>query len=94
MTDVTLCMTKKRSPTTTTTRSRGARPQASRGSQPSSICRGLSVQSGAEESVCPRDWGKQFEMYEPERWMKLRAASGGKIEHYGKRDVKVLPTTF
>ena len=47
------------------------------------------VDSGAEESVCPFDWGRQFGIREADRWMKFRNASGEPINHYGHRDVLV-----
>ena len=50
----------------------------------------ITVDSGAEESVCPWDWGSQFGIQEVDRWMNLKNASGGFIEHYGKRDVQVV----
>ena len=49
----------------------------------------ITVDSGAEENVCPWEWGSQFETKEADRWMNFRSASGGRIEHYGKRNVVV-----
>ena len=49
----------------------------------------ITVDSGAEENVCPWEWGVQFETKAADRWMHFRNASGGHIEHYGKRDVLV-----
>ena len=49
----------------------------------------ITVDSGAEENVCPWEWGSQFETKAADRWMHFRNASGGHIEHYGKRDVLV-----
>ena len=49
----------------------------------------ITVDSGAEESVCPWDWGEQFEIKAAEKWMNFRNASGGNIRHYGRRDVLV-----
>ena len=49
----------------------------------------ITVDSGAEENVCPWGWGLQFETKEADKWMNFRNASGGNIEHYGKRDVIV-----
>ena len=48
----------------------------------------ITVDSAAEESVCPKDWGQQFAIA-PSDQMNLVNASGGKINHYGKRDVTV-----
>ena len=49
----------------------------------------ITVDSGAEENVCPYEWGQQFGMQPASRWMNFRDASGNTIEHYGKRDVLV-----
>ena len=49
----------------------------------------ITVDSGAEESVCPWDWGLHFGTKPIEGWMNFRDASGNPIEHYGKRDVLV-----
>ena len=49
----------------------------------------ITVDSGAEESVCPWAWGSQFPVVEPDRWMSFAHASGGSIEHYGAREVVV-----
>ena len=52
----------------------------------------ITVDSGAEESVCPWDWGSQFPVREgPKR--KFRNASGGIIPHWGSREV-VVKTPF
>ena len=50
----------------------------------------ITVDSGAEENVCPWSWGEQFETKPAKRWMNFRNASGGYIDHYGKRDVHVV----
>ena len=49
----------------------------------------VTVDSAADESVCPKAWGDVFELQEvvPGKEMKLTNANGGKIEHYGQRDV-------
>ena len=47
------------------------------------------VDSGAEENVCPWEWGKQFKMVDAENWMHFRDASGRTIPHHGRRDVLV-----
>ena len=49
----------------------------------------ITVDSGAEESVCPWEWGEPFGIKEGGRRMNFRNASGGIIEHYGSRDVFV-----
>ena len=47
------------------------------------------VDSAAEESVCPKEWGRQFGTTQVEENKKLNfvSASGGKIEHYDERKV-------
>ena len=53
----------------------------------------ITVNSGAEESVCPWNWGHEiFGTREANHWMIFRNANGGNIEHYGSRDVKVVST--
>ena len=47
------------------------------------------VDSGAEESVCPKDWGEQFGLNAGGPKMRFRNASGGTINHYGHREVIV-----
>ena len=49
----------------------------------------ITVDSGAEENVCPLDWGSQFHMKGVTQRMSFRNASGGEIEHHGTRDVLV-----
>ena len=49
----------------------------------------ITVDSGAEENVCPWEWGEEFGLYEPRTWMKFRNASGGLIDHWGEREVVV-----
>ena len=50
----------------------------------------ITVDSGAEENVCPWDWGRElFGTREASRWMRFRNASGGKIKHWGARDIEV-----
>ena len=50
----------------------------------------ITVDSGAEESVCPWGWGMQFEVQPSDKWVSFRNASGGTINHYGKRGVVVV----
>jgi hypothetical protein len=45
----------------------------------------ISVDSAAEESVCPKSWGGQFPLKEPARWMRFVNASGGSMNHYGEK---------
>ena len=49
----------------------------------------ITVDSGAEENVCPWEWGELFEVKEADRWKNFRNASGGHIEHHVSRDVLV-----
>jgi ribosomal protein L2 len=51
----------------------------------------ITVDSGAEESVCPEEWGSQFQTIAvpSDRKMNFRDASGGTIEHLGRREVEV-----
>ena len=37
----------------------------------------ITVDSGAEESVCPLEWAKMHDVYESEKKMNLRNANGG-----------------
>ena len=46
------------------------------------------VDSGAEETVCPKNWGDQFRIDEAPP-LCLRDASGNEIAHWGQRDVVV-----
>ena len=49
----------------------------------------VTVDSAAEESVCPKEWGKQFgtTLVEENQKMQFVSANGGKIEHFGSREV-------
>ena len=49
----------------------------------------ITVDSAAEESVCPKEWGAQFGLKPADEWMKFASASGGAIQRYGQRLVKV-----
>jgi hypothetical protein len=49
----------------------------------------ITVDSGAEENVCPVDWGKQYRMTRPKKRLRFYNASGGVIRHYGEREVSV-----
>lgn len=50
----------------------------------------ITVDSGAEESVCPRNWGEQFPMMPVTQTMNFKGASGNKIAHYGQRMVECV----
>ena len=49
----------------------------------------ITVDSAAEESVCPHAWGKQFGLREEGEKMNSVNAIGGKINYYGQRQVVV-----
>ena len=53
----------------------------------------ITVDSGAEESVCPLDWGDQFPLDKRGPLRNFRSASGGTIRHFGSRQV-VLKSPF
>ena len=51
------------------------------------------IDSGAEESVCPYEWGLElYGLEEADRWIQFRWASGGIIDHYGQRVVQAKST--
>ena len=52
------------------------------------------MDSGAEESVCPKGWGSRFRIKEVLEKQKFRAANGQQIQHYGERDVFVTSEGF
>ena len=53
------------------------------------------VDSGAEESVCPRDWGeKLFGTDASPSKVKFRGAGGDIIQHHGQREVLVVSSPF
>ena len=56
----------------------------------------ITVDSGAEESVCPLGWGDVFELtaVKPGKEMKMVNAGGGEMQHYGSRKVQFAATTF
>ena len=50
----------------------------------------ITVDSGAEESVCPKEWGaKEFGTKTVGTTLAFRGASGAAIEHFGERGVWV-----
>ena len=49
----------------------------------------ITIDSGAEENVCPWHWGQQFGMKQSPQLLNLVDASGGSIPHYGQREVVV-----
>eukprot|EP00973_Karenia_brevis_P002889 393023-Karenia_brevis.AAC.1 len=50
----------------------------------------ITVDSGAEESVCPWEWGQQFGCRVADDPMTLRNASGKVIPHGGSRLEQVV----
>ena len=51
----------------------------------------VTVDSVAEESVCPRGWGTQYGIkpVDERNRMNFVNASGDRIPHHGQRDVRV-----
>ena len=56
----------------------------------------VTIDSGAEESVCPLDWGASFGMkvVSPGREMRMVSAGGGEMRDYGSRKVTIKPAGF
>ena len=56
----------------------------------------ITIDSGAEESVCPLGWGDFFELtaVKPGKEMKMVNAGGGEMPHYGSRRVTFAAATF
>ena len=48
----------------------------------------ITVDSGAEENVCPAGWAPQFQVKSPNRKMNFRGANGSEITHYGQKEVE------
>ena len=51
----------------------------------------ITIESAAEESVCPQKWAESFGLQAVDRPLKLVNGSGGRIEHFGKRAVSFNP---
>jgi len=52
----------------------------------------VTIDSAAEESVCPKEWCQEYELVESKgKGMKLVAANGSVIKHYGSRKPKFQP---
>ena len=49
----------------------------------------VTVDSGAEENVCPWEWGAHQGTLPRDKNYTFRAAGGAVIPHYGRRDVRV-----
>ena len=56
----------------------------------------VTVDSGAEESVCPLGWGASFglKVVAPGKEMKMISAGGGTMQHYGSRKVTIKAAGF
>ena len=56
----------------------------------------ITIDSAAEESVCPAEWANEFEMTKVREGeeMSLVSANGGKIKHYGRRKVVFEASVF
>eukprot|EP00973_Karenia_brevis_P033326 4597129-Karenia_brevis.AAC.1 len=52
----------------------------------------IPVDSGAEESVCPWEWGVHVGCKKTVVPMRLRNASGKAMPHWGSRQVPVVST--
>ncbi len=51
----------------------------------------VTVDRGAEESVCPRWWGQQYGTPPAKVWMNLNGAGGHSLGHFGERTVLMTP---
>ena len=51
----------------------------------------ITIDSAAEESVCPQKWAESFGLQAVDRPLKLVNASGGRIEHFGRSSVSCNP---
>ena len=56
----------------------------------------VTVDSGAEESVCPLGWGAEFGMktVAPGKELRMVSAGGGEMSHYGIRKVSIRASSF
>ena len=54
----------------------------------------ITVDSGAEESVCPKDWASRFRVNEGVPKLRFRGADGNLIKHHGERLVVVTSEGF
>jgi hypothetical protein len=54
----------------------------------------ITVDSAAEESVCPKEWGGAFGLKTAKREMKFCTASGQPMEHYGERSVTMVASSL
>ena len=54
----------------------------------------ITVDSGAEENVCPVNWGQRFGVNEEVPAIRFRGADGNLIRHHGERLVVVTSEGF
>ena len=54
----------------------------------------ITVDRGAEEDVCPKDWVSRSKINEEVKKLKFRGANGGEIKLYGERDLFVTSEVF
>jgi hypothetical protein len=54
----------------------------------------ITVDSAAEESVCPKDWGGAFGLKTAKKDMNFKTASGQQMEHYGERSVTMVANSL
>ena len=54
----------------------------------------ITVDSGAEENVCPVDWGQKFKVNTKVPAIRFRGADGNSIRHHGERLVVVTSEGF
>lgn len=52
--------------------------------------RDITIDSAVEESVCSKDWGRCYPIKEAAEGINLRSANGGRIGHYGEREVNFM----
>ena len=54
----------------------------------------ITVDSGAEENVCPSEWGNNFRVNQMVPEIRFRGANGSAIQHHGERCVVVTSEGF
>ena len=50
----------------------------------------ITIDSAAEESVCPKDWGGAFVLKDTKKTMNFKTASGQSMQHYGERVITCI----
>ena len=51
----------------------------------------MTVDSGAEECVMPKDWYRDIEMWEPKAGIRFMGADGSDMGNYGRRLIEFIP---